>query len=119
MPCWEELSTEAYCAAVCELMASVVEQNQEKIERLPKNWKQRILRRVPETRPETVKRSPCVLVHAASKKARVEFREMLRAWLEQYWRASERLRSGCMEALGSFPPNSFPPSLPGSLVADN
>ena len=100
-------------------MNSVVEQNQEKIERLPKNWKQRILSKVPDVRPETVKRSPRVLVHAASKKARAEFREMLRAWLEQYWRASERLRSGCMEALKSFPANSFPPSLPGSLVADN
>ena len=76
-------------------------------------------RRDEEERPDKAKRRPRVLVHAASRKERLAFREMLKAWLEQYWRASERLRAGCFEAIKDFPANAFPPTLPGKLVADN
>ena len=113
------MSDAEYCAAVGELLETVVEQHREQIERLPKDWRRRILSRVPTARPERTKRGPRVLVHAASKRARLEFREMLKFWLKQYWGASERLRAGCWEAIRDFPANAFPPTLPGKLVVYN
>jgi hypothetical protein len=64
----------------------------------------------PETRPETLDRSPAPFVHAATRKIRKEIWEAYRWFVAVYREASEKLRNGDRNA--AFPPGSFPPHLP-------
>ena len=64
----------------------------------------------PETRPETLDRSPAPFIHAATKKARKALYEAYSWFVAAYREAAEKLRKGDREA--AFPPGSFPPRLP-------
>jgi hypothetical protein len=61
-------------------------------------------------RPNRVKRSPAPQVHAASKKAREEWREAFGMFLVAYREAAKLLRQGVKDA--PFPEGCFPPGLP-------
>ena len=64
----------------------------------------------PETRPETLDRSPAPFVHAATRKVRKELWESYHWFVAAYRDAAEKLRVG--DRTAAFPPGSFPPHLP-------
>ena len=61
-------------------------------------------------RPSQCKRSPAPLVHAASRRVRLELREAYYTVVAAFREAAEKLRSGCRDV--AFPEGCFPPSLP-------
>lgn len=62
-----------------------------------------------QTRPNEVESSPAPLVHAASKRERLAWREAFGWFLMEYREASELLRNGDRNA--PFPEGCFPPGL--------
>ena len=64
----------------------------------------------PTRRPEKLKKSPAPFVHAATKAARLAFREMYALFVAAYREAADKLRKGNRAAL--FPIGSFPPGQP-------
>jgi hypothetical protein len=71
---------------------------------------EKILAQEPETRPETLDRSPAPFVHAATRKIRKELWDAYGWFVAAYREAAEKLRNGDRNA--AFPPGSFPPHLP-------
>jgi hypothetical protein len=71
---------------------------------------EKILEQSPETRPETLARSPAPFVHAATRRIRKELREAYGWFVAAYREAADKLRKGDRNA--AFPPGSFPPHLP-------
>lgn len=69
-----------------------------------------ILAQHPHAHPERPKKSPAPLVHAATKAARLAFREMYALFVAAYREAAEKLWKGDRGA--RFPIGSFPPALP-------
>jgi hypothetical protein len=61
-------------------------------------------------RPETLKKSPAPLFHAASRKLRQELYEAYKYFVAAFKDAAARLRAGEVEVL--FPPGCFPPVSP-------
>jgi len=64
----------------------------------------------PQAAPETLKKSPAPLFHAASRKIRREIYEGYKYFLAAFRDAAARLRAG--EPGVAFPPGSFPPAAP-------
>ena len=71
---------------------------------------EKILEQDPETRPETLDRSPAPFAHAATRKIRKELRDAYGWFVAAYREAADKLRKGDRDA--AFPPGSFPPHLP-------
>ncbi|HSJ74705.1 MAG TPA: hypothetical protein VK899_00710 [Gemmatimonadales bacterium] len=112
LPCWKHLTPEAYRARVAELIqqfeaTAAAERAKKGVEPL---GTERILAQDPETRPETLDRSPAPFVHAATRKIRKELWQAYGWFLAAYREAADRLRNGDRNA--AFPPGSFPPHLP-------
>ena len=64
----------------------------------------------PHAHPERPKKEPAPFVHAATKAARLVFREAYALFVAAYREAADKLRKGNRAAL--FPVGSFPPALP-------
>jgi REP element-mobilizing transposase RayT len=112
LPCWKHLTPEDYHARVADLVrgieeAAASERKKRDVEPL---GAEQILAQDPETRPETLDRSPAPLVHAATQKVRKELREAYRWFVAAYREAADKLRKGHRDV--AFPPGSFPPHLP-------
>jgi hypothetical protein len=69
-----------------------------------------ILAQEPQAAPETLKKSPAPLFHAASRKIRRELYDAYRHFLVAFRDAAARLRAGDPEVV--FPAGSFPPAAP-------
>ena len=69
-----------------------------------------ILAQNPHDHPERPKKEPAPFVHAATKAARLAFREAYALFVAAYREAADKLRKGDRAAL--FPIGSFPPALP-------
>ena len=112
LPCWRHLTPEAYRARVAELIHQIEETAA--AERAKKGVEplgvKKILEQDPETRPETLDRSPAPFVHAATRAIRKELREAYGWFLAAYREAADKLRKG--DRYAAFPPGSFPPHLP-------
>ena len=112
LPCWKHLTPEAYRARVAELIHQIevtaaAERAKKGVEPL---GVETILAQDPETRPESLDRSPVPFIHAATRKIRKELREAYGWFVAAYREAAEKLRNGDRNA--AFPPGSFPPHLP-------
>jgi len=112
LPCWKHLTPEAYRARVAELIRQIeataaAERAKKGVEPL---GVEKILAAEPETRPESLDRSPAPFVHAATRKIRKELWEAYGWFVAAYREAAGRLRQGDRNAV--FPPGSFPPHLP-------
>ncbi len=64
----------------------------------------------PHSAPETLKKSPAPLFHAASRRVRQEFYEAYKYFVAAFQDAAARLRAGESDVL--FPAGSFPPASP-------
>ena len=112
LPCWRHLVPEAYRARVGELIDQIeataaAERAKKEVEPL---GVKKILEQDPETRPETLDRSPAPFIHAATRKIRKELLEAYGWFVAAYREAADKLRKGDRNA--AFPPGSFPPHLP-------
>ena len=112
LPCWKHLSPEVYRARVAELVREIeetaaAERKKEGIEPL---GVEQIYAQEPETRPETLDKSPAPFIHAATKKTRKMLYEAYAAFVAVYREAADKLKRGDPSA--AFPPGSFPPHLP-------
>jgi len=112
LPCWKHLTPEAYRARVADLVRQIeataaAERAKKGVEPL---GAEKILAQDPETRPETLDRSPAPFVHAATRKIRKELWEAYGWFVAAYREAADKLRKGDRNA--AFPPGSFPPHLP-------
>jgi len=112
LPCWEHLPDAEYRKRVKEIIQRV--EREAELEREPRGvevvGQAAICLHDPQTRPNEVESSPAPLVHAASKRERLAWREAFSWFLEQFRDASERLRNG--DRLAPFPEGCFPPGLP-------
>jgi hypothetical protein len=112
LPCWRHLEWGEYVERVTEMIRGI--EKDAEAERGRRGVEvvgvEEICRRNPQTRPNELQSSPAPLVHAASKKERLAWREAFAWFVCQYREASERLRKGDRDAL--FPEGSFPPRLP-------
>jgi len=112
LPCWKHLTDGKYLERVEEIVRRV--EREAEVERELQGVEvvgvEAICLRDPQTRPNKVESSPAPLVHAASKKARLEWREAFAWFVMEYREASERLRNGDRDA--PFPEGCFPPGLP-------
>jgi hypothetical protein len=76
----------------------------------PAKGPENILAQEPHSAPETLKKSPAPLFHAASRKVRQGLYEAYKYFVAAFQDAAVRLRAGEVEVL--FPPGSFPPASP-------
>lgn len=106
------LTPEAYRVRVADLVRQIeataaAERAKKGVEPL---GVEKILSQDPETRRETLDRSPAPFVHAATRKIRKELREAYGWFAAAYREAADKLRKG--DRMAAFPPGSFPPHLP-------
>jgi len=112
LPCWRHLEWGRYVERIRRMIRGI--EKDAEAERGRRGVEvvgvEEICRRNPQTRPNELQSSPAPLVHAASKKERLAWREAFAWFVLQYREASERLRNGDRDA--PFPEGSFPPRLP-------
>jgi len=112
LPCWKHLTPEVYRARVADLVRQI--EATAAIERAKRNVEplgaEKVLEQDPETRPETLDRSPAPFIHAATRRIRKELWEAYGWFVAAYREAADKLRNGDRNA--AFPPGSFPPHLP-------
>jgi hypothetical protein len=112
LPCWRHLRADEVCRRIGEMVAEIETEaaTRHRRERTAPLGAKGVLRQAPHDGPSQSKRSPAPLVHAASKRVRLELREVYYAVVAAFREAAEKLRSGCRDV--AFPEGSFPPSLP-------
>ncbi|HTQ78978.1 MAG TPA: transposase [Thermoanaerobaculia bacterium] len=112
LPCWAHLSAEEHRRRIAELVDDI--EGQAALKRqlldLPARGPEAILAQEPQAAPETLKKSPAPLFHAASRRVRRELYEAYKYFLEAFRDAAVRLRAGEPEVV--FPAGSFPPAAP-------
>ena len=112
LPCWRHLSPEEQRRRVSHLVEEIETEAAAERKRTgkPVLGVAAILAQHPHAHPERPKKSPAPFVHAATKAARLAFREMYALFVAAYREAAEKLRKGDRGA--RFPIGSFPPALP-------
>jgi hypothetical protein len=122
LPCLEHLGWGGYIRFVTDLIRDAEKEAKRDRERrgVEVVGREEICRHDPQTRPNRVKVSPAPPVHAASKKARLEWREAFGMFLLAYREAAKLLKKGIKDV--AFPEGCFPPGLPfvgdtGEVVA--
>jgi len=112
LPCWRHLDPRKYLDRIKRMIRGI--EKEAEAERQCRGVEvvgaEAICMRNPQTRPNELQSSPAPLVHAASKRERLAWRETFAWFVLQYWEASERLRNGDRDA--PFPEGCFPPRLP-------
>jgi hypothetical protein len=112
LPCWQHLPQMVVQQQVAEMVAAV---EQEAADRHRADGTRPlgvagVLGQSPHHHPSRLSRSPAVLVHAASKKARRAVHGAYYEFVAAFRQAAERLAAGCLDAV--FPDGCFPPPLP-------
>lgn len=116
LPCWQEMSPDLYR----ELVGELIEQIESEAERLCRDRGMQplgvtaILSQHPHNRPKKVAKSPAPLIHAATGKARREFRRAYGVFIAAFRKAARRMRRGDHGA--AFPAGAFPPPRPFVLL---
>jgi len=112
LPCWEQLSPEAYRERVGKMATEIEEEAAARRKRTGAHplGAAKILAQHPWTRPERVKKSPAPFLHAASKAMRQVFYEGFALFVAAYRTAAEKLKRG--DPNPGFPLGCFPPALP-------
>ncbi len=112
LPCWRHLPPQEIQQRVFEMIAAIEHEAaaRHRAEGGKPLGVAAILRQDPHYHPPKLDRSPAVLVHAASKRARIELRAAYYSFLAAFRAAAERLRNGCRDVV--FPRGCFPPPLP-------
>lgn len=112
LPCWRHVPAEQYrqrIAGLVEAIVAAAEMRRRESGREPAGVAV-IRSQNPLGQPVKAKRSPAPLVHAASRRVRLEIYKMYAIFVAAFREAAERLKSGDRSA--RFPEGSFPPGLP-------
>jgi hypothetical protein len=112
LPCWKDLSPEAYRQRVANMAAEIEEDAAAARKRTGAEplGVRATLAQDPTSRPKRLKKSPAPLFHAASKAMRHYFYEGFSWFVAAYRTAAEKLQKGDPDP--RFPIGSFPPALP-------
>jgi hypothetical protein len=112
LPCWQHLSPEEQRRQVAHLVEEIEAEAAAERKRTgkPVLGVEAILAQDPHDHPERPKKEPAPFVHAATKVARLVFREMYALFVAAYREAADKLRKGNRAVV--FPIGSFPPALP-------
>ena len=112
LPCWSDLTPEAYRERVANLAEEI--ETEARAERESRGVEplgvQAILRQSPHTRPSHTKKSTMTLFHAVAKDVRETFWLMYSSFVAAFRDAADDLKTGNLFA--KFPLGSFPPGLP-------
>src|SRR5829696_6042387 len=112
LPCWKDLSPEAYRARIAGLVEKIEADAaalREQTGREPLGARA-ILRQDPKTEPNWTKKSPAPRFHAFSQRVRRELYEAYALFVSAFRIVADKLKAGDRKA--SFPTGSFPPHLP-------
>ncbi|HEV7669881.1 MAG TPA: hypothetical protein VGS22_15265 [Thermoanaerobaculia bacterium] len=112
LPCCRHLEGEPYRERIAELVEAIIAKSAVRraetgIEPL---GAAAILRQQPFSQPGKTKKSPAPLVHAASKRIRIETKVAYGWFARAFREAAAYLRVG--DRMARFPRGSFPPGLP-------
>jgi hypothetical protein len=112
LPCWGRLPEEEIQQRVRHMVREIEEETAERHRRggsrpLGRKAVQQVH---PHDAPDSPKRGPRPVVHAASREVREAFKQAHRIFAEAFRAAARDLREG-IHGVG-FPPGSFPPGLP-------
>jgi hypothetical protein len=112
LPCWKHLAAETIRGRVTELVAEIEREaaSSHRHAGTAPLGVAGVLAQDPHDRPRRSKWSPAPLVHAASRRVRLELRAAYYEFVAAYRAAAVKLRSGCGDV--AFPQGCFPPSLP-------
>jgi REP element-mobilizing transposase RayT len=112
LPCWQHLAPQEQRRRVARLVEEIEAEGAAERKRTgkPVLGVAAILAQDPHDHPERPKKSPAPFVHAATKAARLAFREAYALFVAAYREAAAKLRKGDRTAV--FPLGSFPPALP-------
>ena len=112
LPCWRNLSADVVRRRVAEMVAEIDAEAaaRHRRERTVPLGVAGLLRQEPHDRPRKSNWSPAPLVHAASRRARLELRAAYYEFVAAFRGAAEKLKAGCRDV--AFPAGCFPPSLP-------
>jgi len=112
LPCWSHLGWGKYLQRVRELIEKVEAEaaTERAVQEKEVVGVQEICEKDPQTRPNTVSRSPAPRVHAATKKERKAWREAFSWFVVAYRAAANLLKEGHLDT--QFPEGCFPPGLP-------
>lgn len=110
LPCWETCSDEEYAKRIDGLIRSIEHKAGIAREGRPVLGIKKVLAVDPHARSGDRERTPAPLCHAATRRARDEYRARYRAFVDAFCRAAERMRGG-LEAV-AFPLWCFPPPPP-------
>jgi hypothetical protein len=112
LPCWKDLPEAIRRQRIAQMVEEIEAEADKMREQTgrPALGAQAIITQNPHSRPLQPKKSPAPRVHAASKRARQEFRQAYRLFVSAFRLAAEKLRGGDREA--RFPIGCFPPALP-------
>lgn len=116
LPCWRHLSAEQRRTLCSHLVRAIEEETAHRARNsgIRPLGPRKLRRQDPHTRVNQTRRGPAPLVHAATHIARRAFRDLYRAFVAAFRRASDRLRARAAEQLGllcHFPRGSFPPRI--------
>ena len=115
LPCWAPWSEVRRRQAIADLLAAIERDAAAQRNGRPPLGRSAILRQEPHSPPARCKRTYAPAFHAVTEAAWRALREAYRAFVDAFWRASERLRSG--DTTANFPAGSFPPALPYVAIA--
>ncbi len=111
LPCLDDWTKERRRELAQALREEILEENADKIGRLAKGWRKRLMDTAMFTyQPDGAKQGVVPQVHCATKDAWRRWIEEWEFFVNRYERASRRLRSGIREALDEFPSGCFVPS---------
>jgi hypothetical protein len=113
LPAFRHLTAEEYRDKIAELLVEIQKEGEQARGGNPVAGVEKILSQNPFEPPtRRTKRSPRPLFHIKRPEVRKDLCEELKAFLAQYWEASEALRSGNLKAAEWFPDGCYPPALP-------
>jgi len=112
LPCWRHLPGEQVRVLIVGMVAEIEREAaaRHRAEGTRPLGVTGVLRQNPHHRPARISRSPAVLVHAASRAARLAIVAAYGEFVAAFRVAAARLAAGCREV--AFPAGCFPPPLP-------
>jgi len=112
LPCWRDLPEEIRRQRIAEMVEEIEADAARMREQTghPALGAQAIITQDPHSRPLRPKKSPAPWIHAASKRARLDFIQAYRLFVSAFRVAAEKLNAGDRDA--RFPIGCFPPGLP-------
>jgi len=112
LPCWRDLPWDRYVRRIRKMIRRIEKEaeRERELQGATVVGAPLVRQQDPHTRPRKMKKGPAPLVHAATQRERIAWRESFGIFVAAYRFAADLLREGVLEA--PFPEGCFPPALP-------